>query len=162
VAMCGFALSRAVGDEATDARPAGTPEEFWDAGWEYVPMSALLTPEQMAMDAKDIANVAAKAPKGSLLRTRDFKAKRMIGGSLMSTGLVGSWTPPGSNQARDVYFLQGGINGVVHYPGMGLVEQGAEVKAGIETMLAADEEAAQFVRSMEEMAEAARSAAAEL
>jgi hypothetical protein len=154
VADSGFAVGRVAapdGKGGEEIPGAQTPREFWEAGWEFVPMSALLTPEQMKMDSRDICRVAAEAPKESLLRTRDFKAKRMVGGSLFGSGLVGSWN------GRDVYFMQGGVSGQVHYPGMGLVEQGAEPKAGIETMLAQAEEAAEMGQALEGITEAVRS-----
>lgn len=86
----------------------------------------------------------------------------MIGGSLLTSGLVGSWTPPGGGEARRVYFLEGGINGSVVFPGMGLVEIGAEPKAGIETMLAEDEEAAELAQSCAEVGRVMREAAEEM
>ena len=148
VAESGFAVARNAKSE--NIPYSETPEEFFAAGWEYVPMSAFLTEDEMKLPARDIAAVAAKAPKDSLLRTRDFVAKRMVGGSLFGNGLVGSWN------GREVYFMQGGVAGNVHYPGMGLVEQGAEPKAGIETMLAAAEEQVEMERALDGITEAVK------
>lgn len=137
---CGFAVARS-GD--TRIEGAETPLEFWNAGWEYVPMTQLLPEELLDGDLDTILGAAAKAPKDSLLRTRDWKNKRMIGGSLLNGGLEGNW------KGRKVYFMQGGVNHQVHYPGFAFVEQGAEPRAAIETMLASDVEASQFVESLE-------------
>ena len=51
-----------------------------------------------------------------------------------------------------VYFLQAGTEHAVHYAGLGMVELGAERKAGIEKMLAGDEEGAKLKKNLEEMA----------
>lgn len=137
VAQGGFALSRN-GDEKLDI--AQTPAEMWEAGWEYVPMANLLTPEQMTMKPDDLVRSLGRLQAGTLLATRDWKAKRMRGGDLMGSGLVGSWAPAGSGKPREVYYLQGGVADKVSYAGIGIVELGAEKRANVVAMLAGIDE----------------------
>lgn len=86
-----------------------TPAEWTAAGWSYIP-SALASQE--------------------LLATRDWKKARMNG---RRPGVAGAC---GFYQGMETYWLMGGLDGTVHYAGIGWVKYGAEPTARVGLVLA--------------------------
>ena len=87
---------------------AQTPADLLELGWSYVPL----------LEAED-----------GLLESYDFKKNRMA--SRREDGsFYGSW------KKRDTLLLKGGLEGNVHFKGMGLVEYGAEPTADLVSLVA--------------------------
>jgi len=124
LAECGFAVRRKDGD--LNFAWLDTPPDLWEAGWCYMP---------------------AKTAPEDLILTRDWDKRRMRERTSRGT-CIGKW------KGRDTYFLIGGLTGqTVYYNGVGLVPAGAEPRAAIEVMVAANPEAGAILRLHAALAE---------
>lgn len=91
--------------------PVSTPADWSNAGWSYVPS---LSADQ------------------ELLATRDWKKSLMKGRARTGNALCGWY------KGQETYWLMGGLDGQVHYAGIGWVKYGAEPTARVGVMLASD------------------------
>lgn len=92
--------------------PKTTPGEWASAGWSFMPA--------MSADAE-------------LLATRDWRKQRMAGKAADGVALCGYY------KGKPTYWLMGGLDGQVHYAGIGWVRYGAEPTARVGLMLASGE-----------------------